>query len=196
MRRAQQPRPGQLRTVICESYKETSMSFVLVTMEVQRLGDLRARTVRSTKNELEVVIEAPQAEHKQVSMNACANETWWAQKVNGTGAASAGLASFAAHATRGMCGRGGGEIGVQRGVRPVGGAAPRSSAHLDERVERQRALSPRRARGARRPWIDSEIRISSLGKWEKMASAALVAMLTVAVLNLTNLTNTLREPTW
>ena len=51
---------------MCDLYEEMSRSLVLVTTEVVRLGDVRARTVRSTKNELEVVIEAPQAGHQQV----------------------------------------------------------------------------------------------------------------------------------
>ena len=65
-KRAHQSRPGRLRTVMCDLYEEMSRSLVLVTTEVVRLGDVCARTVRSTKNELEVVIEAPQAGHQQV----------------------------------------------------------------------------------------------------------------------------------
>ena len=49
---------------MCDSYEEMSRSLVLVTTEVVRLGDVRTRTVRSTKNELEVVLEAPQADNK------------------------------------------------------------------------------------------------------------------------------------
>ena len=50
--------------VMCDSYEEMSRSLVLVTTEVVQLGDVHAGTVRSTQNELEVVLEAPQADNK------------------------------------------------------------------------------------------------------------------------------------